>query len=91
MSGMEVASGELVKDKAGAAGVSCSGVAPGYVQLCSHCKKEIPEQMVQQGGCHMHCYNTEIDVWFISLPDAPDHGFYEADPDQVMERLANLI
>ena len=31
MSGIEVASGELVKDKAGAANDSCSGVAPGYV------------------------------------------------------------
>lgn len=30
MSGIKVASGELVKDKAGAASVSCSGVAPGY-------------------------------------------------------------
>ena len=31
MSGMKVASGELIKDKDGGASVSCSGEAPGYV------------------------------------------------------------
>ena len=55
--------------------------------VCPHCKKEIPAQMVQQGGLHIHCYNEEIDVLFISLPDAPMHGFYEVDPAQVMEQL----
>jgi len=66
---------------------SGSTVAPGYVQLCLHCKKEIPAQMVQQGGCHMHCHNEEIDVWFVSLPDAPKHGYYENDVRHVAAML----
>ena len=39
------------------------------------------------GGLHMHCYNTEIDVWFVSLPDAPKCGYYENDVNQVAEML----
>jgi len=56
-------------------------------QICQHCKKEIPMQMVQQGGMHIDCFNTEIDVWFISLPDAPRRGYYEKDITQVAEML----
>ena len=56
-------------------------------QICPHCKEEIPMQMVQQGGMHMGCYNTEIDVWFISVPDAAKHGYYEKDITQVAEML----
>jgi len=56
-------------------------------QICPHCKEEIPMQMVQQGGLHMGCFEADIDVFFISLPDAPLHGFYEIDPSQVMEQL----
>jgi len=64
-----------------------STAAPGYVLVCPHCKQEIPGNMVQQGGLHMSCFNTEIDVFFISLPDSPTHGFYEIDPSQVMEQF----
>lgn len=58
-----------------------------HKQICPHCKKEIPRQMVQQDGLHLGCYEAEIYVWFISLPDLPKHGFYEIDPDHVMEQL----
>jgi hypothetical protein len=64
-----------------------SAEVPSYVQTCHLCKKEIPAQMVQQGGLHMHCHNQEIDVWFVSLPDAPKHGYYENDVREVAAML----
>ncbi len=56
-------------------------------QICPHCKEEIPMQIVQQGGLHLHCYEADIDVWFISLPAAPDCGYVENDLCQVVEML----
>lgn len=38
---------------------------------CLHCKKEVPVNHVQQGGCHMGCYdkyiNEEVMVWKVCL------------------------
>lgn len=63
---------------------------PGYVSkhhICPHCKEEIPVQMVQQGGLHMNCHEAEIDVWFVALPEAPKHGFYENDINSIVSML----
>jgi hypothetical protein len=49
MSGIKVASGELVKNKGGPAGVSCSGVAPGYVDLSS-----LEHDLIELVGCKFH-------------------------------------
>lgn len=61
-----------------------------YKQICPHCKEEIPPQMVQQGGLHLGCSETEIDVFFISLPRDPKSGFYEEDADQLIEMLKHI-
>jgi len=59
----------------------------GYVQICPHCDKEIPAQTRQQGGLHMGCCETKIDVWFVSMLDAPKQGYYENDVSKVAEML----
>ena len=61
-----------------------------YMQVCPLCGKNIPPGIVQQGGLHMDCYMTDIDVWFISLPDAPKHGFCEKDLNQAMKYLESI-
>lgn len=55
-----------------------------HTPICPHCKKEIPANMVQQGGLHMNCHEVEIDVWFVSQPDAPKNGYYEEELGNVM-------
>ena len=61
--------------------------AVGYVQICPHCKEEIPMHFVQQGGLHMYCFGVEIDVWFVSLPHDPKSGYYENDLHQIVNML----
>lgn len=61
-----------------------------FKQICPHCKDEIPANHVQQGGLHIGCYESEIDVYFISLPHAPDYGFFEVDIEQVREVILNI-
>lgn len=58
-----------------------------HKQICPHCKKEIKGQVVQQGGLHYGCFNIEIGVWLISLPDAPKSGYYENDVRNISEML----
>lgn len=55
--------------------------------ICPFCKKEIPYNKVQQGGLHVDCWGTEIDVWFTSIPDDPENGFYEKNIKKVMAML----
>lgn len=76
-----------INKRAKAASEASSGEAPGYVEICPQCKGKIPGNMVQQGGLHMYCFGIEIDVWFISLPDCPEHGYYEND----VRRVANML
>ena len=48
--------------------------------ICKLCKKEIPSNHVQQGGLHMGCHETEIDLWHITLlEDKGNGGYYEND------------
>jgi hypothetical protein len=54
---------------------------------CPHCKEAIHGKVKLRGALHADCFDAEIDVWFISLPDTPKSGFYEADLNQVMEHL----
>lgn len=58
--------------------------------MCKHCGKEIPWDHVQQGGCHVDCHETEIDVWFISLPDSPGSGFCENKIEAVKAVIENI-
>ncbi len=78
---------DIEKNKAQSQNCKNSGESPGYVQICPHCGENVPMGIVQQGGLHMGCYGTEIDVWFVSLPENPEHGFCEIDPKQVMWHL----
>lgn len=61
-----------------------------YKQICPHCKEEIPPEWVQQGGLHMGCHEEKINTWFVSLPYDPENGFYENEPDQVLEVIKNM-
>lgn len=38
--------------------------------LCRICNEVLPSDHVQQGGCHMGCYNQEIEVFKICLDGA---------------------
>jgi len=56
-------------------------------QICPHCQELIPPGWVQNGGLHMTCFETEIDVWFVSLPHNPESGYCEADLNNITEML----
>jgi len=56
-------------------------------QICPHCQELIPPEWVQQGGLHLACFETEIDVWFVSLPNDPESGYCEANLNNITEML----
>ncbi len=45
--------------------------------ICPLCKKEIPYDKKQQGGMHIQCSETEIDVFYVGLKNDPKNGYYE--------------
>lgn len=54
--------------------------------ICPHCKEEIPDNHVQQGGLHMGCYGTEIQVYLITMEDG-ETGYYDKNLDSALESI----
>ena len=59
--------------------------------LCKLCKKEIPSNHVQQGGLHIGCHETEIDLWHITLlEDNGKGGFHEEDLNSFLDMAKDM-
>jgi hypothetical protein len=58
---------------------------------CHHCKEEMPGQMVQQGGCHLHCYEdyyyAVIPAWRISNDE---DSYLETNAEGVFEMIQQM-
>lgn len=62
---------------------------------CKICDKELNPGNVQQGGCHMDCYNEEITVFKVYMLDDDDNTFssthyIERDPSEILGTLYHL-
>lgn len=58
---------------------------------CKLCKKELNLDHVQQGGLHLDCFNTGIDVYRVTLiEDCGKGGYLERDPAAIAATIESL-